>query len=118
MQIDLDTNSHNLWTEELPPRLLRKRQLVRFKNQNGFGQRRPKAELADENPRTRRRSSEQQEREAVALLAWAVDLIFCVEDLLLDANSDEPINFRANSDDRLANRRSQSVRHNRYLNTR
>ena len=106
------------WTEDHPPRLLRKRQLVRLKNQNGFGQRRPKAEHADENPRMRRRSSEQLEREAVALLAWAVDLIFCVEDLLLDANSDEPINSRANSDDRIANRRSQSVRHNRYVNAR
>ena len=94
MQIDLDTNSHNLWTEELPPRLLRKRQLVRLKNQNGFGQRRPKAELADENPRTRRRSSEQLEREAVALLVWAVDLIVCVEELPQDANSDEPINSK------------------------
>ena len=101
------------WTEDLPPRLLRKRQLVRLKNRNGFGQRRPKAEHADDNPRMRRRSTEQQEREAVALLAWAVDLIFCVEDLLLDANSDEPINFRANSDDRIANPRSQSVLHER-----
>jgi hypothetical protein len=100
-------------SEDLPPHLLRKRLLVRLKNRNGFGQRRPKAEHADDNPRLRRRSTEQQEREAVALLAWAVDLIFCVEDLLRAANSDEPINSLANSDDRVANPRSQSVPHER-----